>query len=174
MDTKDWMLIIGPLVGVVIGGMITSIGKYLELRSQKKLEVNKLKIQKIEELLLELGMFRIAISKCGETVQMALESGKRGDAVRQDYVPHYEIISLSFERIRWLQNVYVKSAQSTFKDLTANWNRTIDSLYRAATVEFSGVPLQESIFLLKEKTFELQREASGLLEPILKLDKPDS
>lgn len=50
MTTKDWFLIIGPLLGVLIGGLITSIVKALELRHQLKTDLKKNRIQRLEQL----------------------------------------------------------------------------------------------------------------------------
>lgn len=49
MDIKDWIPIIGTLLGVLIGGFITSFAKWIELRHHLKQEKRKILLSKLEE-----------------------------------------------------------------------------------------------------------------------------
>jgi hypothetical protein len=172
MDVKDWLLIIGPLVGVVIGGAITGVAKYFELRASRRFELNKLRINKIEELSHELGTLKNAVSKCGETVQTVLDSGKRGKEVQDVYVPHYEHISKSIETIRVLQSNYAESAKPLFEELKNAWNLVIETLYSTAFHNSTDVNMQEAIFQLKVKAQELQVALSLTTRSLLLKDQP--
>lgn len=50
MDAKDWLLFVGPLLGVLMGGFLASVAKLIELRHQRKMEQNKVVLARVEEL----------------------------------------------------------------------------------------------------------------------------
>ena len=50
MDTKDWFLVLGPLVGIFLGGSINSAAKWIELKHQTHREERKEIIEHFEEL----------------------------------------------------------------------------------------------------------------------------
>jgi hypothetical protein len=170
MDTKDWFLVLGPLLGVLVGGGISSIAKYLELRTVRRFELDKLRINKIEELCLELGNLKNCVSKCGEIAQTAVYEGKRGKEVQDAYVPYYEKISKSIETIRVLQANYAKAAKPHFEAVKTAWNSMIDALYSTAFHDSSGERLQKAIFQIKLEAQELQ-ETLGFTTQSLLLEK---
>jgi hypothetical protein len=50
MELKDILLFAGPLLGVILGAGISSISKWLELRHARRLDLTKIRIQRLEEL----------------------------------------------------------------------------------------------------------------------------
>jgi Na+/phosphate symporter len=52
---KEWIPVIAALLGVIVGGAVTSFIKWFELRHQIKLEERKLMLTKLEELHREIS-----------------------------------------------------------------------------------------------------------------------
>lgn len=50
MDVRDWILVVAPLVGVILGGIIASTAKWIELRQSERSELRQLMLSKLEEL----------------------------------------------------------------------------------------------------------------------------
>ena len=171
MQAKDWFLVIGPLIGVLIGALISSVAKYLELKSQRKFDLEKLKLNKIEEFCHELEAFRISVRKCGETVQVALDNNSPIREFRSGYRPYFEIISTSLGRIRVLQATYVKSAGSEFTELINRLNSFYDTLNNLSVEKLSlnkdSDFLVKAIFDLDRIAFVLQGIGVKVTEPIL-------
>jgi hypothetical protein len=156
MDTKDWFLVVGPLMGVLIGGAISSFAKFLELRALAHFELNKLRINKIEELSYELGILKNTISKCAEIVQVALDEGKVGKEIQDAYIPYYEHVSNSIEKIRVLQFNFEKSAKPEFESLRTAWNSLMAALYSTAFNDSRGDQLSNAVLEVRTRAQELQ------------------
>ena len=79
MDERNWFLFVGPLLGVVIGGLITSGAKWLELRHQNRVKIRDIMLARIEELHDLLIRYPILVT---ETMQRMVES-EEGNSLRK-------------------------------------------------------------------------------------------
>jgi regulator of sigma D len=60
---KEYVAALFGFIGVIVGGIITSFSKYIELRQQAKQEKRNLALSKIEELHEKLSLFTQEIAK---------------------------------------------------------------------------------------------------------------
>lgn len=63
MEVKDWILVLGPIVGVVIGGLIASIGKLIEIRSNRRYALLDMKLARLESLHQQITEFLLSLSR---------------------------------------------------------------------------------------------------------------
>lgn len=50
METKDWLLFVGPVLGILIGGLIGIGGKWFEQRQVDRSQLRQIKLARLEEL----------------------------------------------------------------------------------------------------------------------------
>ena len=80
MQIRDWVLIAGPLVGVLIGGGITSVAKYFELKHQSKLTLLSWRIERLEQLSEKLGTYMYELDMLPtRVIELVEPSGNRVD-----------------------------------------------------------------------------------------------
>ena len=73
VSLKDWLLIIGPLVGVLIGGLITSVIRIIELYHARKEERTKLLINRLEDLFHAITQQIEELTRLGpKTIELAI------------------------------------------------------------------------------------------------------
>jgi hypothetical protein len=74
---KEWIPVISTLIGVLIGGGITSFAKYLELKHQRKQEHKKLILEKLENLHILVNHHIIEVAEYSKgVIQLEIESDK--------------------------------------------------------------------------------------------------
>lgn len=68
MDTKDILLFIGPIAGVIVGGIITTMAKGIELRHIRKTEKLDRHFKNLEDLQGIIGNFILSANLLAETL----------------------------------------------------------------------------------------------------------
>ena len=81
MDFDKLIIPIGTLAGVIVGGFITSLTIYFQLKSQNTRETKKLKLSKLETAHEEISKIRKAYSF--STFALSLYPFDRKEAARQ-------------------------------------------------------------------------------------------
>lgn len=71
MELKDWLLVFGPIIGVIVGGVIASVGKWIEIRSNRAFAIRDMKLARLESLHQQITEFLLSSSKV-PTEAMAL------------------------------------------------------------------------------------------------------
>ncbi|MEP7075698.1 MAG: hypothetical protein ABI878_07795 [Acidobacteriota bacterium] len=109
MDTKDWLLVTGPIVGIVLGGTITTIGKFLELRHLRKAELQNLRLARLERLH-ELASEMITLSTTF-SIKIGAAGLKNLGATQLEELLAAEsrILGEQFAKINSLQRIYAPS-----------------------------------------------------------------
>lgn len=74
METRDWVIVVGPLVGVLIGGAIATVTKVIELRHNRKAAKQDARVKKLEEISSALHAL---------TIESVMWTQKRRLAVRE-------------------------------------------------------------------------------------------
>lgn len=75
VSTKDWMLFLGPLLGVVVGGLITSVVKVIELRFNRKQSKRDAQIKRLEEISIQLIQVSKDVNYFGAYLRLLLNAG---------------------------------------------------------------------------------------------------
>jgi hypothetical protein len=90
MELKDYFLVLGPLVGILIGGGITTVTKWIELRHQWKLERSRIHLERLERLHFALGELMFALEDVAVlTIQLKTQKNldERQEASRDLVLP---------------------------------------------------------------------------------------
>lgn len=70
METKDFLLFLGPLLGALIGGGVTALIRWKELSFQRKISHERFMIEKLEEAYRKAEEFRIRLAEFGGDISM--------------------------------------------------------------------------------------------------------
>lgn len=74
MIEKEWITLIGTLSGVIVGGVITNIVKFFEIRYQKNQDNLKIKLAKIEDLHQMLSDYVAELPEYGTNILISKEN----------------------------------------------------------------------------------------------------
>ncbi|HMT09826.1 MAG TPA: hypothetical protein PKA82_17700 [Pyrinomonadaceae bacterium] len=63
METKDWILVVGPIVGVLIGGLITSFAKWIEIQRNRAFSLRDQKLARLEAIHRKTTEFLLSLNR---------------------------------------------------------------------------------------------------------------
>lgn len=123
MEIKDWILVFGPLVGVIVGGGLALLGQRIDRRFKQRTELTKYTIDRLEEAQRLLGDARTLCYHL--PIQLREISQKEEDTdslARRWDVLHYDLNRLLFPM--------VSSMALLAPELTKVWEGVRKKLFR--------------------------------------------
>jgi hypothetical protein len=126
---KEWIPVISGFVGVIIGGAITSVVKFIELRWQRKTEKERLFISKIEELHLDMSQYILKLTDFSAKVFIFnAEAEKSKDSEIAELTPLTELTMLlvyPIQRSKTLADLYAPEIHPLFMKLADSVNELL-------------------------------------------------
>ncbi len=117
---KEWVTAIAALIGVIIGGTITSFAKWLELRFLKANERRKLILSKLEELHKQVSQFLVSSGEyAGGVIKLRVVSDETTKSTLEGYSNLLNNFLIQLAPIGTLVKIYAP-------ELNEHWNKLTD------------------------------------------------
>ncbi len=166
MENKDILLFAGPLIGVIVGGVITSLAKWIELHHQKNVEVRRWRAARLEDLHDLLREFCSGITKYGRDITLLTLSSVEGRDAQFRIGEHAMIFSGKLQEIGFRLRV-------DSPELVPKWNNAMALMDEATQFSTTFVAVNRSnpndgIRLETFKTFQVR--LTKVAVPILEIE----
>jgi gas vesicle protein len=112
---KDIMAVVGALVGVIVGGLITLFATYLQLRSESKQRMKERKIKAFEEI---HGYLSILDHEAGYAFLQILDKIKHGNPINSE-----EMNKLPWQELEMRIGFYAPELENDLRNIKKEWEK---------------------------------------------------
>ncbi len=126
MDTKDILLFLGPLLGILIGGGVTTVVKWMELRQHWKFERRRIRVDRLETLHAALNDIIREVSRQPEQlskIRHNVDVSKR----QAEYTAVTDDLLKKLAMIDSISSLYAPKLRPNVTEMMSRWT----SLYKA-------------------------------------------
>lgn len=164
---KEWIPIIGTLLGVLVGGFISSFTKWIELRHQIKQEDRKLIISKLEQLHEVLSEYLSICNNNSIKIVKIKHEGITLDALDQ----WNEELQKPLPKIFTLYNLYASELKNKQFELIDNITEFSETAFKYTQNQSDSLSVQKSLIKTQSTLRNLMDDVQKKLLEHIKVKK---